>query len=131
TVTATLVDHPPFEVALAYRFDTPDRSIVISGDTTESPALIELAQGADILVHEVLYEPALDWILARTTGTDLRQHLLNSHTTADRVGAVAQAANVKTLVLSHFVPTHADISDEQWHAEASRGFDGEVIVGSD
>lgn len=131
TVTAALVDHPPFDVALAYRFDTAEKSIVISGDTAESPALIELARDADILVHEVLYEPALGWILERTTGTTLRKHLLDSHTTVDRVGKIAQAANVKTLVLSHFVPTDAGIDDETWHREASQGFDGEVVVGAD
>ncbi|GAB3264642.1 MBL fold metallo-hydrolase [Arthrobacter pigmenti] len=131
TVTAALVNHPPFEVALAYRFDTADRSIVISGDTAESSALIELAQGADILVHEVLYEPALDWILQRTNGTALKQHLLDSHTTVDRVGKVAQAANIKNLVLSHFVPTDAGITDETWKKEALQGFNGKVIVGSD
>src|SRR5699024_9978332 len=109
----------------------PDHSTDFSGDTTESPALIERAQGPDILVLEVPYEPALDWLLVLTTGSDLRLHLLNSHTTADRVGAVSHAANGNTLLLHHFVPTDADISHEQWHAEASRSFDGEVIVGSD
>lgn len=46
-VTATLVRHPPVVPAFAYRFDAPDRSIVISGDTAPSDNLIALAQGAD------------------------------------------------------------------------------------
>ena len=51
-VTAALVNHPPIDPAFAYRFDAPDRSIVISGDTAVSKNLIALAQGADVLVHE-------------------------------------------------------------------------------
>ncbi len=130
-VTATLVDHPPFEVALAYRFDTTDRSIVISGDTAYSPALIELAYGADVLVHEVLFSDALDWIVARSNGTTLRKHLVDSHTDVSEVGKVAQKAGIGTLVLSHLVPSDAGITDEQWTQAASADFSGEVIVGED
>src|SRR5688500_15975676 len=53
-VTAALVNHPPVTPAFAYRFDAADRSFVISGDTTPSPALVELAKGVDVLVHEAL-----------------------------------------------------------------------------
>ena len=59
-VTATLVDHPPVVPAFAYRFDARDRSIVISGDTAPSPNLVKLAAGADVLVHSVMYPPAID-----------------------------------------------------------------------
>ena len=63
-VTATLVAHPPVTPAFAFRFDAPDRSIVISGDTARSDSLVKLAQGADVLVHEALYLPAVDRIVA-------------------------------------------------------------------
>ena len=63
-VTAALVEHPPVAPAFAYRFDGPDRSIVFSGDTRPSAALIELARGADVLVHEVMYLPALERLIA-------------------------------------------------------------------
>ncbi len=53
-VTAALNDHPPIEHSFAYRFDTVDRSIVISGDTRYSENVIKLARGADVLVHEVV-----------------------------------------------------------------------------
>ena len=50
-VTAALVDHPPVVPAFAYRLDAADRSIVISGDTARSERVVELARGADVLVH--------------------------------------------------------------------------------
>jgi len=59
-VTAALVRHPPVVPAFGYRFDTPDRAIVISGDTAPSDNLIALAKGADILVHEAVYPAAID-----------------------------------------------------------------------
>src|SRR4029079_9679300 len=64
-VTCALVDHPPVVPAFACRFDSADRSIVISGDTQRSDALIRLAKDADVLVHEVLYIPAIDRLAAR------------------------------------------------------------------
>jgi ribonuclease BN (tRNA processing enzyme) len=133
TVTSTLVSHPPVEPAFAYRFDTPDRSIVFSGDTAPSGALMRLARGADVLVHEVLYAPAVDRLVAAEPHADrLRQHLVESHTSTDAVGRVAAAAGVKTLVLSHFVPgDDASISDEMWLKGARVHFKGEIVVGKD
>ncbi|MPY99143.1 MAG: MBL fold metallo-hydrolase [Actinophytocola sp.] len=130
-VTATTVHHPPIEIALAYRIDTADRSIVISGDTAPCDALVELARGADILVHEVMYRPAVDDLVAGFNATRLREHLLASHTDVDDVGRIAQRAGVSHLVLSHLVPTDVDIPDEVWHKHAQQGFDGDVTVGRD
>ena len=53
-VTATLVDHHPTAPAFAYRIDTPDGSVTVSGDTTVSQNLIDLAKDTDYLVHEVI-----------------------------------------------------------------------------
>src|SRR5438132_8044016 len=51
-VTAFSVPHGHL-AAFGYRFETPDRTIVISGDTTPSPALLENCRGCDVLIHEV------------------------------------------------------------------------------
>jgi len=132
-VTAALVHHPIVQPALAYRFDCPDRSIVISGDTAFSDSLIQLARGADVLVHEAMYLPGVDRLAARVPNhPGLRQHLLASHTSAEDAGRVAQAAGVKLLVLSHLVPADdPTITDEMWSAAARVHFRGPVIVGRD
>lgn len=131
-VTAALVEHPLVVPALAFRFDGPDRSIVFSGDTTRSDALIALARGADVLVHEAMWLPGIDRIVAREpNATTLRKHLLESHTVAEDCGRVAEAAGVKTLVLSHFVPGDGSIADDLWRNAAKQHFRGEVIVGRD
>jgi ribonuclease BN (tRNA processing enzyme) len=133
TVTAALVDHGAVKPAFAYRFDCPDRSIVISGDTRPSENLIRLAKGADVLVHEVMYGPAIDRMVgAETNARTLREHLLSSHTLAQDVGRVATEAGVKTLVLSHFVPGGAPIiSDADWAAAVRPHFAGNLVVGRD
>jgi ribonuclease BN (tRNA processing enzyme) len=132
-VTSVLVDHPPVTPAFAYRFDTADRSIVISGDTARSDALIGLAKGADVLVHECLYPSAVDRIVSTVPNAPrLKEHLITSHTAVEDCGRVAQAAGVKTLVLSHFVPAgDPAVTDEMWLSAARTHFRGIVIVGKD
>ena len=132
-VTAAVVNHPPIQHAFAYRFDAPDRSIVISGDTAVSKNLIALAQGSDVLVHEALWVPAVDRIVAKiANATTLKEHIINSHTSAEDCGKVAAAAGVKTLVLSHLVPSDDPaISDQMWIDAAKKHFRGTVVVGKD
>lgn len=133
TITAQRVRHPPLTNSFAYRFETKDRSIVISGDTGYSPELIEFAKGADVLIHEVMYLPGLEALLKRVNNADtLKEHLLASHTTTEELGKVAAAAGVKTLVLSHFVPgDDSSITDEMWLEGVRKHFSGQVIVGRD
>jgi ribonuclease BN (tRNA processing enzyme) len=132
-VTSATATHPMIKSAFAYRFDTADRSIVISGDTAKSDAIIALAKGVDVLVHEAIYPAAVDRLAARMpTATTLKKHLLASHTTAEDCGRVAAAAGVKTLVLSHFVPADDPLVSEQaWIDAAGRHFSGRIIFGRD
>jgi ribonuclease BN (tRNA processing enzyme) len=132
-VTAALIEHPPVSPAFAYRFDCPDRSIVISGDTRPSQNLVKLAQGADVLVHEVMHLPSLDKLIAtEPNAKTLREHLLASHTTTEQVGRIATEAGVKTLVLSHFVPGgYPFLEDQVWFDAVRPYFSGNLVVGHD
>jgi ribonuclease BN (tRNA processing enzyme) len=127
-VTCAEVPHPLVPLAFAYRFDCVDRSIVISGDTAPSDAIVRLAQGADVLVHEALYVPKAPG----APGSPLRKHIIDSHSPVEEVGRVAAAAGVKTLVLSHLVPGETDaVTDKQWLAGAREHFRGKIVVGHD
>ena len=132
-VTAALVRHPPVVPAFGYRFDAPDRSIVISGDTALSDNLIALAQGADILVHDALYPPGVDRLVAGVpNATALKDSIMSHHTTAEDAGRAAQRAGVKMLVLSHLVPADdPSVTDQMWIDAARRHFRGTVVVGKD
>src|SRR6266508_3425636 len=132
-VTAARVRHPPIVHAYAYRFDSADRSIVISGDTAYSPELIALARGADVLVHEAMHLGGLESLLKRVpNAATLREHLLASHTATEDIGKVAAEAGVKTLVLSHFVPQDDDsITDGMWMEGVRKHYGGTIVVGRD
>lgn len=129
-ITAGRVDHPPMD-AWAYRIDAPDRSYVVSGDTAPSDGLVELARGADVLVHEVIDLPSIEGLAQRSNGDRMREHLRDSHTPLEEVGTIAARAQVGTLVLSHFVPGDSDFDDEHWRRGAQQGFSGRVVVGRD
>src|ERR1051326_1153384 len=132
-ITSCRVRHPPITQSYAYRFDAKDRSIVISGDTAYAPELAEFAKGADVLVHEVMYLPAIEKLIKQNANaTRLREHLLASHTSTEDVGRIAGQAGVKTLVLTHFVPgDDPTITDEQWTEGVRKNFKGKIIVGKD
>lgn len=130
-VSATLVQHAPVFPALGFRFDTDDGSIVFSGDTGPHPNVVELARGADILVHEVIAQEWVDGLFPepRTEVQQaLVQHLVRSHTTIEQVGPIAEEADVQTLVLSHVVP--ANWPDGKF-AHARKGFSGRLVIGRD
>jgi len=135
-VTATLVRHAPVFPAFAYRFDTDAGSVVLSGDTAPCPNLVRLAGSADILVHEVFDDAALErgpdegddedaWEAERR-----HHHLVTSHTPLSEVGGVAAEAGARRLVLTHFVPGDDTLPDEHWVAGVG-DFEGEVVVGRD
>jgi ribonuclease BN (tRNA processing enzyme) len=132
TVTAFRTPHPPIMDNFAYKFETPDGVIVFSSDTAYNPKLAEFARGADVLVHEALYVPWVDRLVARVkNGATLKKHLLESHTAVEDVGKIAAAAGVKVLVLSHLVPGDLDVADDTWNEGAKKNFSGRIIVARD
>ena len=92
---------------------------------------MKLAAGADVLVHSVMYPPAIDRLVARVdNAATLKTSILTHQTSAEDAGRVAQEAGVKTLVLSHFVPPDdPEVTEAMWREAASRHFRGTVIVG--
>jgi len=133
-VTAVEVPHGAAKPAYAYRFDSKDRSIVFSGDTSKSEALIKLAKGADVLVHEVLIPQGVDAAvkISDAGNLELKRHIIEAHTTMEQVGEVAAAAGVKKLVLTHFVgATPPYDKPELWLAAIRKNYQGEVVSGED
>jgi ribonuclease BN (tRNA processing enzyme) len=133
-VTATLVPHGAVYPAYAYRFDTDHGSVVFSGDTSPTPNVIALAQGADLLVHE-----AVDLTVYAGLGLPpaLLAHLQAVHTDVTQLGRIAVESGVRTLVASHLGPGDpAILSDEGWRAalrdsRRQAGFGGPMLLGAD
>ena len=128
-VTAIRVPHGNWKEAFAYRIDTPDRSIVISGDTRPSEALIKASIGVDVLVHEV-YSAAHLKPEDRPGGEDWPQYNREFHTSDVELGAIAARAKPKLLILSHIIRMGA--TDEELIAAVRKGgFTGRVVIGKD
>jgi len=132
-VTALRNLHPPITESFALKFEFPNKTIVFSGDTAYFLPLAQFARGADILVHEVMYAPALERLLARTPNAPtLMAHLKASHTLTDEVGRIASEAGVKTLVLSHLVPADdPSVTEKVWTDAVRETWKGDLVVAHD
>ncbi|HXF88131.1 MAG TPA: MBL fold metallo-hydrolase [Xanthobacteraceae bacterium] len=132
-VSAAKVHHPPLPHAYAFRFDAADRAIVLSGDTAPCRGIVEIARGADVLLHEVMHRDGIERLAARMPNiARLREHLIAAHTTTEQVGKTAAEAGAKLLVLNHFVPGDDEtITEAMWLEGPRRHFAGPVIAGRD
>lgn len=128
-VTATKVPHGNWQVSYAYRVDTPDRHVVISGDTRYNEGLVGFSKDADVLVHEV-YSSAHLKPEPRPGGEDWPKYMQQFHTSDIELGALAMRIQPKLLVLTHIIRMGA--SDEELLAGIRKGgFTGQVVVGHD
>ena len=123
-VRAFRVPHGSWKNAFGYRFDAGGRSIVVSGDTKPSQAIVDACNGCDVLVHEVYSKKGFDRLAAR----DQRYHS-NFHTSGIELGDLAARAQPKLLLLSHIL-LFGESADEII-AEARSRFAGNVVAGID
>jgi len=124
-VFAFAVPHGSWPQAYGYRFETADRSIVFSGDTRPSDAVVDACHGCDILVHEVYSARSF----ARRPPAWQRYHRY-FHTSSTELAGLATRAHPGLLVLTHqlFWGTTPDELVEEIRAA---GYQGRVISGSD
>ncbi len=124
TISAFAVPHAGWKYAFGYRVETPDRTIVISGDTRPSDAIAAACHGCDVLIHEVYSDSGF------TTVPALRQaYHAQAHTSATQLGAIAEQAKPKLLILTHLLFFGA--SEERLLSEVRSKFSGNVVLAHD
>jgi ribonuclease BN (tRNA processing enzyme) len=128
-ITAIPVPHGSWKEAYGYRIDTPDRSIVISGDTRYSTAIEQAARGVDVLIHEVHSTGFLPPQRA-AAAAEWSAYLREFHTSDVELGKLAAAAKPKLLVTSHFAGRGA-VSDSVLAAIRRQGYQGRIVIGKD
>jgi ribonuclease BN (tRNA processing enzyme) len=128
-VTAIPVLHGCWKQAFGFRIDTPDRAIVISGDTRPTPALIEASKDVDVLVHEV-YPSSQVAPELRVGGEVWPSYMREFHTSDRELGVIAALAQPKLLVLHHIV-RHGNDDEELASSVRAGGYKGEIVVARD
>ncbi|MCP4141330.1 MAG: MBL fold metallo-hydrolase [Chloroflexi bacterium] len=123
-VEAFLVKHGTWPNAYGYRFTTPDKMIVLSGDTMPCENIIEYSRGADILIHEVYFKKAFD----KKDEFWQKYHAIN-HTSTYQLAEIAEKTQPKLLVTYHTL--YWGGNEEEILAEIAESYKGEVVVGSD
>jgi len=127
-VTAFQNAHGEWRQTFGYQFKTADRTIVISGDTSPSAALVEHCQKCDVLIHEVYaedYRPANmpNWV----------EYRARYHTTTTQLAEIANKTQPGLLILYHrgVGPRGREIPDARYLEEIARTYSGRVVVGRD
>jgi len=127
TVTAFQTRHAM--ESYGYRFDTPDRSVVISGDTNPTQATIDACRGCDVLIHEV---HTTAWLAVRPEaggappGT-FRRFSEKYHTTTEQLGRLAEQAKPRLLILYHYNSR----TPEELQTEMMKHYSGQFVIGRD
>ena len=128
-VLAVAVHHEPVPEAVAYRIETPDATVVVSGDTRVCPEVEHLAAGADVLVHEACRKSAMAPLIAGT----VYETIFDYHADTRALGTMAARAGVPHVVLTHLIPPPDTPADAELFAQDLRdgGYDGRITVGED
>jgi ribonuclease Z len=118
------VPHGTWPNAWGFRFTTPDKVIVLSGDSSPSEKVREYASGADILIHEVYYKKAWD-----AKDDFWKNYHAHNHTSTVELAGIANKAKPKLIVLYHILFWGG--TEEDLLNEITAKYDGKVIVGRD
>jgi len=124
TVTAFAVKHGAWPQAFGYRFQTPDRTVVISGDTGPESGLEDQCQRCDVLVHEVYSEAGF-----AKRPADWQAYHSRYHTSSRQLAAIAQRARPGLLVLYHQLIWSS--TEEDLLKEVRSVYDGSVVSAHD
>lgn len=124
TVKAFLVNHGSWKQAFGYRFETPDRIIVVSGDCAPSASVVENCDGCDVLIHEVYSQAGF-----ATRPPEWQKYHSNFHTSTRELAEIARKAKPRLLILYHQL--FWGVSEEDMLKEVRESYGGNVVSGRD
>lgn len=137
TITAFDVDHSPIEPAVGYVIEYDGKKVVISGDTKKNDLVLEMAKDADLLLHEVILVSLLNQMsdnlraLGNSRNATILRDITDYHTSPSEVAEIASKANVKKLVLHHFVPPPDLSIIKNLYKQELKGYDGQIYFADD
>lgn len=131
TVSAHATDHRPVAPTIGFRIEHSGVVAALAGDTIPCDGLYDMCKNADIYVQTVLREDLVRTFAPLVPTSERFLDILDYHSTVQQAGQTAAHCNVKTLMLTHFVPAIQPGQEEEWRLMAAEFFSGEIIVGPD
>lgn len=130
TVSAFPAHHEEMVDSFSYRFETPDRVIVISGDTAPTQTLIDHSHGCDVLVHE-----AYSMMACRNGARPSPEFRRRHHTSSIELAEIANKVKPGVLITYHRStigegssgPGQGDVLID----EIRRAYNGRVVAAND
>jgi ribonuclease Z len=137
-VTMFAVDHAPVVPAVGYKFEYGGKSVVVSGDTRKTASTIEMARGADVLVHEAVDRATVEQALpmmdrAAPRRAAMTRDMMSHHTTTLELAEIARDAGIKKLAITHLVPSipPTDAAEANFIRGMAAIYAGPIVVGRD
>jgi ribonuclease Z len=130
-ITVHATDHRPVAPTIGFRFSHDNAVAALAGDTIPCDGLYEMCRDADFYVQTVLREDLVRTFAPLVPTGERFLDILDYHSTVQQAAQTATKCNVKTLVLTHFVPAIQPGQEDEWRAMAAEHFSGEIIVGPD
>ena len=125
-VIAARTDHRPAEPTIGFRIEHDGKAVVLAGDTVPCAGLDELCHDADVYVQTVLRDDLVQMVpMQRFRDT------IDYHSTVVQAAQTAARGGVRTLVLTHQIPTPAAGAADEWTRIAREHFSGEIVFGED
>ncbi len=129
TVKAFLVNHGDVPQAFGYRFETPDRTIVLSGDAAPSQSIIDNCNGCDVLIHEAYSMMTYNYIAPK-----YQEYRRKHHTSSHELAEIAKKAKPGLLILYHRANPGGvgrPNPEEALLEEVRQAYGGKVVTGHD
>ncbi len=125
-VIAAGTEHRPAEPTIGFRIEHDGKAVALAGDTVPCSGLDELCRDADVYVQTVLRDDLVQLVpMPRFRDT------IDYHSTVVQAAQTAARGGVRTLVLTHQIPTPAPGVADEWIGIAREHFGGEVVFGDD
>lgn len=131
TISVHATDHRPVAPTVGFRIEHEGVVAALAGDTIPCDGLYDMCKDADVYVQTVLREDLVRTFAPLVPTGDRFLDILDYHSTVQQAGQTAAKCNVKTLLLTHFVPAIQPGQEEEWRAMAAEHFSGEIVVGPD
>ena len=131
SVSVHATDHRPVSPTIGFRFEHNGIISALAGDTIPCDGLYEMCQDADMYVQTVIREDLVRTFAPLIPIGERFLDILDYHSTVQQAAQTATRCNVKTLILTHFVPALQPGQEDEWRSLAAEHFSGEIVIGPD